>query len=380
MRIITVNGGLGNQTFQYIFARWLEETTGERVFCNDAEFSLTQKRLSAELKRKDDPDFKDTSYHNGYEMEYVFPNLRKPLRLSEYFEPDVWQYIMMKMRDMNSYGDAIAKIIYETGIDLTLVSEPFNEAWEIACKTYPGKKFITPVNSFNSDMARIPGDVYYRGWWFNEGYFNAYREKFLEEFAFRPITDERNKEYEREIRGCFSVGVHVRCDHGGVSDGNVLDTLVPLEVYNRTITDLKKKIPGDAKFFLFSNRMNWCRENLTNMGLNDKEVVFVEGNFDFKNNYIDVQLMGMTKVLVCAGDSTFSFLACVLNQDPDFYSLLDRRVSTQDLAVMNDPKKLKAAMAAGDDPKKLMAAFTGQALPQTGSNRAMRRKSKRKRG
>ena len=199
-----------------------------------------------------------------------------------------------------------------------------------------------PSNHYNSDMARIPGSVYYHGNWINGGWLNAYREMFLEELAFRPIDDddERNKEYERQIRDSFAVGVHIRR-----GDFARLKRSVSEESYYGIITELRKSIPEDAVFFVFSNEIDWCRENLEALGLFDDETVFVEGNYDFRNNYIDMKFMAMCNILIAAGNSTFSYLASLLNQEPGFYVLQSRPSPEHDIAVMNDPKKLKELQA-----------------------------------
>jgi len=75
MRIAFMNGGLGNQVFQYIFVRYLEESTKTRVLVDDSYFHMNK-------------------MHNGYEMEYVFPDMTKPLFLSEFFGADVWRHVI----------------------------------------------------------------------------------------------------------------------------------------------------------------------------------------------------------------------------------------------------------------------------------------------
>lgn len=69
MDIAFMNGGLGNQTFQYIFARYIELSTKRECYLNDMD--LTGKRI----------------VHNGYELEKVFGV--KPKLLSECFSEDV---------------------------------------------------------------------------------------------------------------------------------------------------------------------------------------------------------------------------------------------------------------------------------------------------
>lgn len=66
MKIVMCNGGLGNQTFQYIFARYLELKSGESVWVDDSSFCMPK------------------VVHNGLELQRVFPNVKIHL-LSQFF-------------------------------------------------------------------------------------------------------------------------------------------------------------------------------------------------------------------------------------------------------------------------------------------------------
>lgn len=69
-----LNGGLANQAFQYIFARYYELShSGDVMYMDDSYFALN-------------------TVHNGYELGRVFG--LKPYMLSECFDGEVWQYIL----------------------------------------------------------------------------------------------------------------------------------------------------------------------------------------------------------------------------------------------------------------------------------------------
>lgn len=80
MKIALCNGGLGNQTFQYIFSRFIELAGGVECYLDDSEF------------------FQTIPSHNGFEMQAVFPNCR-PRLLSSYFSGDVWEYMVQKSEE-----------------------------------------------------------------------------------------------------------------------------------------------------------------------------------------------------------------------------------------------------------------------------------------
>ena len=74
LRIVLMNGGLGNQLYQYTFMRFLEVSTGEKCWVDDSAFC--GERVE----------------HNGYELEKIFGV--KLNKLSQFFTADVWAEMM----------------------------------------------------------------------------------------------------------------------------------------------------------------------------------------------------------------------------------------------------------------------------------------------
>jgi len=319
MSIVAIAGGLGNQVFQYIFARYLEETTNTRVFIDDMYYFLHEDEIKYNIENAPE-DYEEKTTHNGYEIEYAFPFITKPQLLSEYFDPDVWQYMKNEIKKTPYQKLGTLRHLLYNGLDLSLLMETgsSDDLTGIDCTAYK-----TPANQYNSNVINLPGDVYYYGDWLNKGWFNRYRDSFLNEFSFREITDEKNKSYEKEIRNNLSVGVHIRR-----GDFVRLNFALPISYFH---DNLKQLYHPDAVYFVFSDDQKWCKENRTELGLPDKQTVFVEGNYDYKNNYIDMQLMSMCNVLV-EGNSSFSHLAGLLNQTPEFKSIRLRPMPEDDLA------------------------------------------------
>ena len=70
---------------------------------------------------------------------------------------------------------------------------------------------------------------------------------------------------------------------------------------------------------------------MASLGLPPKRTVFVEGNFDYKNNYIDMQLMSMCNCIIGGGASSFSFFAALIA--PDLKQILQiRKADATDIA------------------------------------------------
>ena len=74
----------------------------------------------------------------------------------------------------------------------------------------------------------------------------------------------------------------------------------------------------DLTFFVFSDDINWCKENTEQLGLSlAKDTIFIEGNIQGAN-YIDLQLMTMCKGLLMS-NSSFSYLAALMNTNLQFF-------------------------------------------------------------
>lgn len=276
MKIALCNGGLANQTFQYIFSRFVELEGGEPCFLDNAAF------------------YTEHLQHNGYEISKVFPNAR-PRLLSEAFSEDVWEY-------MTERGN-IAQQLRDAGEDFTLVAETEDYRFD-------GNVVTVPTNEYMPWLASIKGNVYYHGYWLNQSWLKGRHKGILRhELEFVPLTDDRNKRYEEEIRKTTSVALHVRR-----GDYVKLHFDTPVEKYCQAVNIMKEQLE-DAHFFLFSDDIDWCKANREKMGLQADAVTFVEGNDRDGKNYIDMQLMTYCKNVILASTSAFSYLAALLNQN-----------------------------------------------------------------
>lgn len=276
MKIALCNGGLGNQTFQYIFSRFLELEGGEPCFLDNAAF------------------YGEHPQHNGCEISKVFPNAR-PRFLSEAFSEDVWEY-------MAGRGN-IAQQLRNAGEELALVAETSDYSFD-------GNVVTVPTNEYMPWLASAHGNIYYHGYWINPSWLKGRYEKILrQELEFASLKDDRNKRYEEEIRKKTSVAMHVR--RGDFVD---LHFDAPAENY-RVAANFMREHLEDVHFFVFSDDMDWCKANREKMGLQADEVTFVEGNDKDGKNYIDMQLMTYCKNMILATTSSFSYLAALLNKN-----------------------------------------------------------------
>ena len=281
MKIILMNGGLGNQLFQYVFCRYIECKTGEKCYIDDSEF------------------FGESIAHNGYEIERIF-GIKLHL-LSQYFDADVWREICENRRK----GIGVCQQLFDAGMEIMLFAETkdfFPFTGNIKC---------VPANQFDPDFVNLPGNTYYHGYWFNAWWFFNNRQVLLKELKFPEVFDPQNEYYVKMIEETCSVAVHIRR-----GDFVGLGKALPDNYYFNSIRYMRNKFPY-AVYFLFSDDLAWCRDHAETLGLNliEGKVFFIDGN---KNNtaYVDMQLMSICKHMIVA-NSSFSHFAQLINKNPN---------------------------------------------------------------
>ena len=290
MKIQFLNGGLANQAFQYIFAKYYELShPGDIMYLDDSYFALN-------------------TVHNGYELGNVFGIT--PSFLSQCFDEDVWNYIL----EQKILGKSVPQILCENGIDVYMISEVGDNYKNF--NPFNGKVIPVPTNQYDPVILGAPGDVYYHGYWINKNWMYKYKNHFLKEFTFPAITDNKNKMYMERILNSNSLSIHIRR-----GDYVHLGFALNINYYKNIINHFKEKIKlmtdienniknWDA--FIFSDDIEWCKQNWKELGLDTfGEIIYVEGNIKGKN-YIDMQLMSQCKGMVMS-NSAFCYLAALLN-------------------------------------------------------------------
>lgn len=301
MKFAYFNGGLGNQMFQYIFARYAEIMANTQIVLDDAYFFLTAE------KRRQEKRGEVVTVHNGYEVERVFPKAKRPYLLSEQFTPDVWEYMLEQAKN----GQSIPQQLLDNGMDLRVVAE--TENFSFTGEIEKLSKYYDP------EILLREGDVYYHGYWLSKKWFGAIKRILLPELEFPPITRAQNRQYARQLQNTYSAAVHIRR-----GDFVKLSWELPPDYYYNVFKELSAKLP-ELTYFIFSDDIEWCKDNAEKLGFEftGGKLVFIEGNCDKENNYVDMQLMSMAKLIV-VGVSSFAYLASLLNTTPDLICLNTR--------------------------------------------------------
>ena len=342
MKVIMMNGGLGNQLFQYIFFRVIEIVSGDDCCIDDHHFFLHDE-------------------HNGYEIESIFG--LKPKMLKDRFEPAEWQSILEEYRES---GNMIG-ILGRRNIELSLYTESTSMYRDGTSKTgvpyrgqaymfdgtnavfFPDASKIRPslrdnlaarfpkrlktflkerlsralyqkktmqsppqaTREYIEQVHMLDENLYFYGYWIDVRWFQSIREQILQELRFPPFDepDDFNPAMLVRIQSSDSVSVHVR-------RGDFLSYNIALDAswYGKHIEVMRKR-SADPVFFLFSDDLLWCRQNKEALGFReDDKLIFVDGNTG-ENSFRDMQLMSCCKNMIIA-NSSFSYLAALLNQTP----------------------------------------------------------------
>jgi len=266
MKIVKVSGGLGNQMFQYAFARALEIRSGEDVYLDTSTYSYMPA-------------------HNGFELDKVFA-----IKYREAREADVAR----------------------------LGTRPRSMAEKIRRKYFTKRShYIDRYFRYDPKVFKLQGDRYFEGYWQSEKYFAPLEESLRQEFEFvadpgpknQQILEETERTHGPEISGRYNlVSVHVR---RGDSLG-LASTRACTNAYYANAFALVRGHLTRPLFLIFSDDVSWCRKNLD---LEDDEVIYVDWNRG-ADSWRDLWLMNKSGSHIIA-NSSFSWWGAWLDPDPD---------------------------------------------------------------
>lgn len=272
MLIIKLNGGLGNQMFQYAFGQALLNAGYDGDIAYDATafysnfahtgFSL-EKYFDLKVKLASTEDIKRVFPYGVLTKEYVnYSWLRKKL--------------FFFSNSVKKGRDTILRKKIETEIE----SEP---------------AYIYDPSLFNLDSQK---NIYLSGYFQNAKYYGSVDLTSI--FEFKRKLNGKDKELSEKMVNSNSVALHVR---RGDYSGTGYD-LCSIDYFKNAMTRIPQK--NKASFFIFTD-----------------DESFVRNNFDFLGNYTicshstedcdyDMQLMAMCKHHIIS-NSSFSFWGAMLS-------------------------------------------------------------------
>jgi len=271
MLIVYFWGGLGNQMFQYSFYRELLSRGYD---------------VKADLSYFDDWELPHGS--GDYQLKRIFdinpevasPDEIKKLVGSATSKNKMIRLISRKLKvSMSSY-------IYKSDAGYDVDDDIFH-------KISSGK------------------DYFLQGYWQNEDWFPNVKNDIRTAFTFPRLNDDHNQQLIQSIREnhknkTYTIGMHVRRYSKEVNSSGSSD--LDFDYYEKALREGKKLFP-DAKILVFSNDIEWCKDNFSSYDLD-----IVDWNQKPEHQYIDMQLMSFCDCnILCP--SSYSFWGGWL--DPD---------------------------------------------------------------
>jgi len=263
LTIIKLQGGLGNQMFQYAAAKSIAK---ESVVYFDISFFISNQEST------------DTFTARQFELS-IFKNLRGHI-LSSY-KSDIL--------NSNNLINKFLKRAFFRDVNYIHQSEK-NE---------------------NIDLDNITNStVYLDGYFQNENYFKAIRKQLLNDFSF-PQPSDSNKNIEYEIKTADNtVGVHIRRGDYIKPHINNYHGLLPLSYYQQATKEIEKRIVN-PRYFIFSDDPDWCKTAFTFLG-DTYQIV----SRPITNSWEDMYLMSLCKHNIIA-NSSYSWWGAWLNNNKD---------------------------------------------------------------
>jgi hypothetical protein len=161
-------------------------------------------------------------------------------------------------------------------------------------------KYTEPSFSFN-EIPFLNKNIYLDGYFQSEKYFVDYRKEILNLFSFSKETIILIENKYKDVLDKNTCSMHVR--RGDYLKYPNIHPSQNVAYYMKAL----KKMPEDSLCLVFSDDINWCKDNFPDI---ENKFVFIDGN----NDYEDLLLMSLCKNnIIC--NSSFSWWASWLNKN-----------------------------------------------------------------
>ena len=197
----------------------------------------------------------------------------------------------------------------ENGQDLTKIFQgPFNIDPTLISE--PSKVYLEKSLGYH-EIPKISEHVSIQGFFQNERYFENCREEVIRSFSPLPEIEKKVKD---KNKGLFEgrCSIHVR--RGDYIKHSDVHLNLGMDYYREAIKIMKAE--GYRKFLVFSDDLDWCRQNFKN----ESSILWGGTDFTFSDrnfaNYEDLFLMNFCDSHITA-NSTFSWWGAWLGRNPD---------------------------------------------------------------
>lgn len=257
---LNLSGGLGNQLFEYSFAREIQIQTGQSIELNTYELDNYETNRHYAL---DNYQLADNAIHASKELPWFVHRRSIVGAISRKISPGI---LLKYSKKHNSL------IWYETS--------------------------YTYVPQFNSGK-----DIYLGGYWQSEKYFPSVSETIRSEIRLKKPLSQEAGDYETKIKQSNSVCLHIRKDDYVGTDYEVCT----LEYYKSAMGLIENQI-SNPTYYVFSDDPLWVQNHVTF----NSNMIFVNGNSEQE----DLYLMSSCKHFIMS-NSSFSWWAQELSDNKE---------------------------------------------------------------
>jgi hypothetical protein len=277
MQIIQVVGGLGSQMMAYSLYIAMVKRRNQAIICDFSWFNYNR-------------------CHNGAELDRIFgikQNMVSP-------------GFAFFLHSRSFVAKILRRLAYLSGLLKNYSAERRNY-------------------NYDEDVFVQKGNVRYLQCWTSWKYFQGVEQEIIDLFKFPDVTDLENIRTRDLIKNSNSVSIHVR---RGDALGSYLGSLVNDFYYKSAIDYICANIE-DPVFFVFSDDIEWCRNNLR-----PRFVHYIDWNHG-SSSFRDMQLMACCKHNIIP-NSSFSWWAAYLNRNPGKIVIAPEKWGSAEVGVQLD--------------------------------------------
>ena len=140
--------------------------------------------------------------------------------------------------------------------------------------------------------------------------FEPYRNELLQQFAFVQVPNAANSQLIQQMQSCQSVSVHIRRGDYLTEENKRMFWTPSVEWYRQAMEQISTQVQQPTWYF-FSDDIEWVKQQFADV----QNAIFVDINHG-ADSYNDMRLMSQCKHNIIA-NSTFSWWGAWLNTNPD---------------------------------------------------------------
>lgn len=264
MVIVKIIGGLGNQMFQYAYAKALEQK-GHEVKID----------ISA---------FETYKLHGGYQLDKYNIDLDSSIK---------------DENDKFYKNNLCSKVLRKIGLNFS--------------KRIKEKSLL-----FDKKLLEIDDNSYLDGYFQCEKYFKDIREIILKQFTINQDISNYTKEIKNKIQNSQnSCSLHIRRGDFVNSTNINIHGACDIEYYKKAIQYLEEKVEN-INYFIFSDDIEWVKENLA-----IQNAIYIDSK-EKRIPHEDIYLMSLCKNNIIA-NSSFSWWGAWINRNENKIVIAPKR-------------------------------------------------------